>query len=65
MASKTNYLVKSAVKDAIAKAKMRSSGDALEGLNIVVDWYVSEAIKRAKANGRQTVRGHDFSASCK
>lgn len=62
MASKTNYLVKSAVKDAISKAKMRSSGDVFDALNAAVAWYIDEATKRAKANGRQTVRGHDILA---
>ena len=31
-----------------------------EGLNSVVHWYVEQACKRAKANGRKTVRAHDF-----
>jgi histone H3/H4 len=60
MASKTNYVVKSMVKDAIAKGKCRSSGDVFDALNAVIGWYIGEAVKRAKANGRQTVRGHDI-----
>lgn len=61
--AKTNYVVKSAVKDAISKAKFRSSGDMFDSLNGLIEWYIQEACKRAKANGRQTVRGHDFCAS--
>ncbi len=65
MASKTNYVVKSMVKDAISKAKMRSSGDVFDALNGIVGWYIQEAVKRAKANGRQTARGHDIHAGSK
>ncbi len=64
MASKGgNFVIKSEVKKAIAKAKFRSSGDVFDALNAVVGWYVQEGVKRAKANGRQTVRGHDIMAS--
>ena len=53
-------LVGSKVKAAIKGAKCNTAGDALEGLNKVVYRYVNEATKRAKANGRKTVRAHDF-----
>jgi histone H3/H4 len=56
-----DFVMKSKVKDAIAKAGLRSSGDVIEAINSLVGWYLSEAGKRAKANGRQTVRGHDIS----
>ena len=36
------------------------SGDCLEALNEVVYWYIDQAAKRTTANGRKTVRGHDF-----
>ena len=36
------------------------AGDALENLNFVVYWYIEQAAKRAEANGRKTVRAHDF-----
>jgi len=65
MATKNNYVVKSMVKEAISKAKMRSSGDVFDALNAVIEWYVVEGVKRAKHNGRQTVRGHDIHASMK
>ena len=56
-----DYVLKSKVKQAIAKGGCRSSGDVFEALNGLVDCYLKEAVKRAKANGRQTVRGHDIS----
>ncbi len=61
--SKTSYVVKSAVKDAIAKGKCHSSSDVIDALNGMVDWYLKEAVARAKANGRKTVRGHDICAA--
>ena len=53
-------LVASKVKALIKAGKCNCAGDALEGLNGVVYWYVEQAIKRAAANGRKTVRSHDF-----
>ena len=53
-------LVGSKVKAAIKKGGCNTAGDALEGLNGVVAWYIEQAVKRAKANGRKTVRTHDF-----
>ena len=55
-------LVGSKVKAAIKSGGCNTSGDALEGLNAVVAWYIEQATKRAKANGRKTVRPHDFAA---
>lgn len=60
MASKANYVVKSMVKERIAKGKCHSSSDVVDALNGLVDWYLDQACKRAKANGRKTVRGHDL-----
>ena len=60
MASKANYVVKSMVKDRIAKGKCHSSSDIAQSLNGIVEWYLDQAVKRAKANGRKTVRGHDI-----
>ena len=59
MAGKGNFVVESEVKKAIAKAKAHSSSDVVDALNGVVAWYVDQAVKRAKANGRKTVRGYD------
>ncbi len=62
MAKKEMLLVGSKVKGLLKKAKCNTAGDALEGLNGVVYHYVEQAAKRAKANGRKTVRSHDFCA---
>ena len=53
-------LVGSKTKDAIREKDLNVAGDALEGLNNVVHWYIDQACKRAEANGRKTVRAHDF-----
>ncbi|MBI5202575.1 MAG: hypothetical protein HY925_13375 [Elusimicrobia bacterium] len=53
-------LVGSKVKGLIKAAKCNTAGDALEGLNGWVHWLCDQAAKRAKANGRKTVRAHDF-----
>lgn len=55
-------LVGSKAKALIKKGGCNTAGDALEGLNGVVYWYIEQATKRAKANGRKTVRAHDFCA---
>ncbi len=54
-----DLVVKSKVKELISKAGCRSSGDVFDAINMTVAWYLEQAAKRAKANGRQTVRGHD------
>ena len=56
------FVLKSKLKEAIAKGKCRSSSDIFDAVNGLGGWYVEQAVKRAKANGRQTVRGHDFMA---
>jgi histone H3/H4 len=53
-------LVSSKVKGALKGYKCNTAGDALEGLNGWVHWLIDQAAKRAKANGRKTVRAHDF-----
>lgn len=55
-------LVASKVKGMIKDAGFNTAGDALDGLNGLVAWYVEQATKRANANGRKTVRAHDFAA---
>lgn len=61
--AKEMLVVSSKVKAAIKKAKCNTSGDALDGLNNWIYWLIEDATKRAKANGRKTVRKHDFCAS--
>ncbi|MEK7388176.1 MAG: hypothetical protein AAB036_00610 [Elusimicrobiota bacterium] len=61
MAKKMEPLViASKAKAVLKKAGCNTAGDALESLNGLVYWYLEQSAKRAKANGRKTVRGHDF-----
>ncbi len=53
-------LVSSKVRQMIKDAGCNTAGDALDGLNGYVGWLVMQAAKRANANGRKTVRAHDF-----
>ncbi|ANM31562.1 hypothetical protein ABI59_21340 [Acidobacteria bacterium Mor1] len=53
-------LVGSKAKAALKAHGVNVAGDALENLNFVVYWYIEQAAKRAEANGRKTVRAHDF-----
>lgn len=53
-------LVGSKTKAALKDHGVNVSGDALDSLNDIVYWYLDQAAKRAAANGRKTVRGHDF-----
>ena len=53
-------LIASKAKAILKKAGCNTSGDALEGLNGIIYYYLDQAAKRAKANGRKTVRTHDF-----
>lgn len=56
------YVVASKAKAYLQSKECRVAGDALDGLNNVVQWYLEQAATRAKANGRGTVRPHDFLA---
>ena len=58
--SKDVVVVGSKVKAAIKAAGCNTGGDSIAALNEVVHWYIAQAAGRAKANGRKTVRGHDF-----
>jgi len=52
--------VKSAVRKS-AKAKgMRVSGDFFKALDVCIAECIVGATKRAKANGRKTLRGYDL-----
>lgn len=53
-------LVGSKVRQLIKDADCNTAGDALDGLNGWLYWLVQQATARAKANGRKTVRAHDF-----
>ena len=55
-----SLLVASKVRAMLKDADCNTAGDALDGLNGYVAWLVGQAAKRAKENGRKTVRAHDF-----
>ena len=55
-----SLIVGSKAKAVLKKTDCNVAGDAFEGLNGIVYWYLDQASKRAKANGRKTVRAHDF-----
>jgi hypothetical protein len=62
MAPTEMLLVSSKVKAMIKDAGFNTAGDALTGLNAYVGWLIVQAGQRANANGRKTVRAHDFIA---
>jgi histone H3/H4 len=53
-------VIASKAKAILKEADCNVAGDALDGLNGYVYWLLSQAAKRAKENGRKTVRAHDF-----
>lgn len=58
-----NFVVTTKVKAALKEGGLNVAGDAIEGLNTVIYFYIDQAKKRAQANGRKTVKAHDFLAS--
>ena len=55
-------VIASKAKAVLKKAGCNTSGDAFDALNAYMYWLLEQAAKRARANGRKTVRGHDFMA---
>jgi len=53
-------VVNSKAKAILKKYGCNTASDAFEGLNAYAYWLLEQAAKRAKANGRKTVRAHDF-----
>lgn len=53
-------LVVSKVKAALRDHNVNVASDAADALNQFVHTQVTAAAKRAQANGRKTVRAHDF-----
>ncbi|MED5464751.1 MAG: hypothetical protein VX699_08870 [Myxococcota bacterium] len=58
--SNENLLVLSKTKEAMKAHGVNVGGDAMDGLNEWIHWLIDQAAKRAAANGRKTVRAHDF-----
>lgn len=57
---KEMLLVSSKTKEALKERGVNVASDALEGINEWVHWLIQQGTKRAEANGRKTVRAHDF-----
>ena len=55
-----SLVVNSKVKAILKKHSCNTASDAIDGVNYWVYWLLEQASKRAKANGRKTVRSHDF-----
>jgi hypothetical protein len=53
-------VIASKAKAVLKKSGCNTAGDAFDGLNGWVYWLLDQAAKRAKANGRKTVRAYDF-----
>lgn len=53
-------VIASKAKAVLKDMDLNVAGDAFEGLNGYVYWLLEQAGKRAKENGRKTVRAHDF-----
>lgn len=55
-----DLIVKSKARTLFAEADMRVSSDAYNELGHAVTRAIKQAIRRAQANGRKTVKGSDF-----
>lgn len=55
-----SVVVTSKVKEAVKGLDLRMSGDVPDALNEKVQTMLSEAAKRAKENGRGTLRPYDL-----
>lgn len=53
-------VVASKIKALIKKDKMKTAGDFVGGLDKVIEHKIEMAVKRAKGNGRKTVRAIDL-----
>ncbi len=57
---KDPLVIASKAKGVLKAADCNTAGDAFDALNGYIYWLLDQAAKRAKANGRKTVRAHDF-----
>ncbi len=58
--TKEALVVVSKVRAALRSHDVNVASDAAEALNDLCHWYIEQAARRATANGRKTVRAHDF-----
>ncbi len=54
------YAVTARVKELMKEQDMRMSAETLEAVNVLIEEALRKAIKRAKANGRKTVKPEDL-----
>lgn len=55
-----SYVVASKLKELVKKHNMMMAGDLAEGMSAQLEDMVEQAVSRAKANGRKTVRKEDL-----
>ena len=55
-----SLVVASKVKDVIKAQDLQTAGEAIDALNKRVQALIEDAIARAKANNRKTVKASDF-----
>jgi predicted ATP-dependent protease len=55
-----SVVVQSKLKDAVKNLELRMDGNLPDALNQKVHELLQEAAKRAKENGRSTLRPHDL-----
>jgi len=53
-------VVQSKVREVVKNADVNMSGDFVDALSKKVEEMIKQAINRAKANGRKTIRGYDL-----
>jgi len=61
----SSFVVASAIKTYVNGKGMMSSGDLAENVSKMMEWVLGQAVERAKANGRKTVRGEDLAVIAK
>ncbi len=54
------YVTKKAIKTYVAKMGLRCPDRTVNGLDKVIEELLKKAVKRAKANGRKTLREEDL-----
>jgi histone H3/H4 len=59
-ASSVQVVLASRIKEVARAANVRVSGDFVDAANAAVVASIKQAIARAKANGRQTIRPQDI-----
>jgi histone H3/H4 len=53
-------VVASKIKQLVKKEKLHTAGDFMAGLDRIIEHHIDQAVKRAKGNGRKTVRAVDL-----